>query len=1156
MTKYYQVKKFNTVTNGYDLVSIGLSMPQVVNYFHSENAKRRQLGLPLITGFSLATLNRRLSGVNNDRYTVESLQNQYKYLIIRITANVAERGITVGRKLANNVARKTTVTYLHTTHKLETHVFRVPYALMYSNRHKFTKYILDEIKKHGSDNIKQRFYQVRFKLDNDVWTGTPLTNIHEMIDDLLNMITEMLRVYADSNIKTVEIRYKQVPNMGNRVVFGVKKGLVILNEYINKVLKGSDSELRSNIMIFINKYNVVSPLTTKNCFYHSCLISLNNGTNDHKKYDHFISDHLDTREELTINNKCEEFSLFNSCGVDIIDGLNFIDDNTIFRYEPTLEKRAKILVFGAHAYALYPRNDKIDDELIRSPVYKEAEKIVTPKYADNNTNYKLMTWDLETCNTDLIDNKKTSTMVYASGCMYEKDDNDKPEWNITYNEEGKKIKTKIEKPKKGGIVLTKSGKTKYVESNYVYHEIYFNDVYIRVLIAFIISQLVMSVSNSMNQHIVYNMLCYNIYTFARDDGCVIDSFIHYLQIVPHKNLIIYAHNGGKFDTWFLIDRIVRTNIFYIRDILVQNGRIMNLHLVDKFNTRNILIRDSYTFITSSLNDACKDFEPDVKKLVDTVDHDKINYTNCHTDDIYKYTSQYLKNDVVSLFLILTDFDRLINASYGFSIKNVLTNASIARRLYLTKYNDKYEMYTCSEKHDKLIRSGYYGGRNECFTKMGVVEDKKLYYLDFTSLYPTCMKLYKYGYGELKDKPIDKFDKKLFGFYVVSVRHTKETIKQGSILPLHGVLNDGKLEFPYISEWCDMVLSSEEIKFSIDNNCGYEYQYKQVMYYEKNGYIFKDIIDHLYKMKLDAEKVKNEALRSIAKVIINSLYGFWGINTNDREQFTIKMNKSPLKNQAQINQYLYTNSLLDEHTVDDYVFIKYKESIDVNTSNIGIASMVCSYARMKLYTVLKYIREHGSNVYYCDTDSIITDYNVYEDKQFQKDYMSDKGALGQLVNETKVDKGHYNKLISLGLKQYALINENLKDESKKWKVLKFKGININNKYMSKEVDDTKKTITYSDLSKEGKYAVDIDDYEKLTKGYNLVCDNMTFLANTSVLLKDKPIFKLENNKVLKMNYSKANVNKDGEVSTKSLVVKNSVKKVKKQTMNDLHNMFTY
>ncbi len=41
----------------------------------------------------------------------------------------------------------------------------------------------------------------------------------------------------------------------------------------------------------------------------------------------------------------------------------------------------------------------------------------------------------------------------------------------------------------------------------------------------------------------------------------------------------------------------------------------------------------------------------------------------------------------------------------------------------------------SDKHDKFIRDGYFGGRVECFN-LQEIKDKKIYYYDFTTLYPS------------------------------------------------------------------------------------------------------------------------------------------------------------------------------------------------------------------------------------------------------------------------------------------------------------------------------------------------------------------------------------------------------------------------------------
>ena len=77
-----------------------------------------------------------------------------------------------------------------------------------------------------------------------------------------------------------------------------------------------------------------------------------------------------------------------------------------------------------------------------------------------------------------------------------------------------------------------------------------------------------------------------------------------------------------------------------------------------------------------------------------------------------------------------------------------------------------------------------------------------------------------------------------------------------------------------------------------------------------------------------------------------------------------------------------------------------KDLDVNDYNVGVASAITSYARMRLWTLIDDIESKGYKVFYCDTDSIITDCHLSKEPGLQAEYCPDKtgDALGSLKNE--------------------------------------------------------------------------------------------------------------------------------------------------------------
>jgi hypothetical protein len=764
----------------------------------------------------------------------------------------------------------------------------------------------------------------------------------------------------------------------------------------------------------------------------------------------------------------------------------------VYRYKENEESPTplEILIYEGHSYALIPKEEggeiflkKYDKEekcykveIVPDIRHKEQELILSPNYEERKENKcRIATFDLETCDKENREFKgellRTDTEVYSFG----------------YYDEGTLAK---------------------------YHS--------RIK--------------------------------RRKDDDILSLFLLYLQYKVEGDVIIYAHNGGRFDNFLLLSKILQSFNWRIEQYLESNGRIINMKVVFQKGKvkKNFYFRDSYNFINSSLDKACRDFKTNTKKLKDLVDHDLVNIDNCWTDsgyrdfpcqdengkefkgDIEDYTGRYLYNDCVCLYEIVSTFNGIIKSTYGFSIKDVLTNASIARRVWYKYYNpDETPIYTLGRRVDAELREHYFGGRNECFHSLGYKKGK-FYYYDFTSLYPYVQGKYEYPYGKYREVDLggtDTLPDEVFGFVRVRVRNT-----HFDELPLHGYWDKKscKLLFPHFQNWTELVIFSEEIRYSLDNDLGYEYEFLSAYTYERKGRIFKKLIEELYKMKLEAQEKKNKALRSTAKTTINSSYGFWGINFINREGVEIKVETCDVLKSKDENRecrywgYFYTQKLKEYKRVGRFDIYRKREDIDAGCANVGIASAITSYARRELYALLRDIKKRGGEIYYCDTDSVITDFCVEKCKSLQH-YIGEGGKnLGELTNETEEPCGYYTELITLAPKFYALRNPELKDNNI---VLKVKGVQSKKSFNTREVDDDKKEIRYSELSKDGTEKMRFEDFKLLSEGYDLVCDNMSFLSGSgNLLFKEQGLLKQRNKKALRGvigKYSKADI-VEGEI----------------------------
>jgi hypothetical protein len=118
-----------------------------------------------------------------------------------------------------------------------------------------------------------------------------------------------------------------------------------------------------------------------------------------------------------------------------------------------------------------------------------------------------------------------------------------------------------------------------------------------------------------------------------------------------------------------------------------------------------------------------------------------------------------------------------------------------------------------------------------------------------------------------------------------------------------------------------------------------------------------IINYLDKegIKLYSEKImKNEGRRSIAKLMLNTLWGKFAQRTNLRKTVVVTdyckyweiINDDKLKICSEINPS------------DDIILLEYEvkdiENTDPGLTNIAVASFVTSYARLELYKLIQKI----------------------------------------------------------------------------------------------------------------------------------------------------------------------------------------------------------
>lgn len=337
--------------------------------------------------------------------------------------------------------------------------------------------------------------------------------------------------------------------------------------------------------------------------------------------------------------------------------------------------------------------------------------------------------------------------------------------------------------------------------------------------------------------------------FWGDDAT--DQFLDYIK--DETDVIMYAHNGGKFDFFFLLKSLDA-------DIMIINGRISKATLFDGA----IEIRDSYLILPLPLAAHGKD-EIDYSKMEREV-------RELHKPEILRY----LQKDCNSLW------DWVINFRQNFGGGLTLAGAAF-KQLKKTGYPTE----ATNDSFDSTLRPFYQGGRVQCFEVGSFIEP--LQYVDINSAYPYAMTFKHWqgsGYREtlrLPDTDNGSFYVKLDAVSVGALPYRDTKIKK-TYYP-----TDDIVRTYFTSGWEVLAgLRTGTLKIKKVHRC----------YLPTFKMDFNEYVNKFFKMKNDAEieraKYKKgdkdyihwDTIRTFAKLMLNSCYGKFGQDGRKFQKFML------------------------------------------------------------------------------------------------------------------------------------------------------------------------------------------------------------------------------------------------------------------------------
>jgi len=316
---------------------------------------------------------------------------------------------------------------------------------------------------------------------------------------------------------------------------------------------------------------------------------------------------------------------------------------------------------------------------------------------------------------------------------------------------------------------------------------------------------------------------------------------------------------------------------------------------------------------------------------------------------------------------------------------------------------------------RLEREGYFGGRAECFY-VGEKKGEKFYYLDINSFFPYVMKTYSY--------PI----KLVYYSEECSIRRLEKFLEEGCTIaevnletsrPVYPTRYNGKTIFPIGT--FDTVLSTGGLREALKK--GEIKRCFRVAHYESD-YIFSSYVDYFWRLRRKYHLAGNKAWETVSKFFLNTLYGKFG-QENDEVLWEKPCDPSEFYREVIFHPaFGYTTVITRFGGVEREVRLKASEAVN---SFVGICSHVTEYARLLLF---QYIVLAGrENVFYCDTDSLIT--NEEGKKRLEQyikpdvlGYFKIRGVADYINLLSPKDYIFGNEVVTKGIRKDALkIDEN-------------------------------------------------------------------------------------------------------------------------------------
>lgn len=368
-------------------------------------------------------------------------------------------------------------------------------------------------------------------------------------------------------------------------------------------------------------------------------------------------------------------------------------------------------------------------------------------------------------------------------------------------------------------------------------------------------------------------------------GNNIDDFMAWCRFEGNNRL--YFHNL-KFDGEFIISWLFDNGYRHITDddktesktfttLISDKGQFFTMKVyfeVKGHHTNYVEFYDSMKIIPFSVERVAKSFNLPIEKLeIDYKANRPIGY------QLTPEEVKYLKHDCTIMALAL-------RVLFSQSLDR-MTQASNALKDFKETLPDwKFKQYFPTPDYDADIRQSYKGGF--CYVNP-IYKNKDIYsgiVLDVNSLYPSVMrnKLLPYGEGVHYEGRYRK--QKGYPLFVQVLRCQFE-IKPDHIPTI--ATKSGRVFLPteYLTSSAGedvlLVLTSVDLTLFFEHYDTFNIEWVDGWKFKATTGLFTPYIDKWTKVKIESKLAKNAGMYTLAKLMLNALYGKFALNPNVRSK---------------------------------------------------------------------------------------------------------------------------------------------------------------------------------------------------------------------------------------------------------------------------------